>query len=55
MLHDPEPRHLQLGLELGERLAISLMQQTVQKEAAGGIRQCLENRVVGHTMKYVTI
>ena len=45
MFHDAEARHLQLPLELAERLAVALAQQ-VQQEPARGVRQRLEDQVV---------
>ena len=48
MFHDTEARHRQLGLELGERAAVTRKKQ-VEQEATGGVRQCLEHDVVvGH-------
>ena len=48
VLHDPEAGHLQLGLELGQRAAVTL-EEPVEEEAAGGVGERLEHEVVvGH-------
>ena len=45
MLHDPEPRHLQLGLELRQRSAVTL-EELVEQEPTGGVGESLEHTVV---------
>ena len=45
VLHHAEPRHLQLGLELGERSAVTL-EEPVEEVPACRICQCLEDAVV---------
>src|SRR5205823_8790219 len=45
VLHDPEPGHLQLRLELGERAAVTL-EQPVEQEPSGGVRERPEHAVV---------
>ena len=47
VLHHAEARHLQLGLELGERAAVAL-EEPVEEVPAGRIRQCPEDVVVVH-------
>src|SRR4051812_17805187 len=54
VLHDPEPRHLQLGLELRERAAVT-REESVEQESPSRVGQCLEHAVVvGHGEQYVT-
>jgi hypothetical protein len=45
VLHDPEPRHLEGRLQLGQRLAVT-DQEPIEKPSARAVRQRLENRVV---------
>jgi hypothetical protein len=45
VLHHAEPRHLQLGLELRERSAVTL-EEPVEQVPAGRVRQGLEDAVV---------
>ena len=45
VLHDPEPRHLQLGLELRQRAAVAL-EELVEQEPTGGVGQSPEHTVV---------
>ena len=48
MLHHPEAGHLQLGLELGERAAVT-HKEPVEQEAPRRVGQRLEDTVVvGH-------
>src|SRR5438270_734222 len=47
VLHHAEARHLQLGLELGQRAAVTL-EQPVEQEATRRVGECLEDRVVVH-------
>ena len=47
MLHDAEPGHLHLGLELGERAAVTL-EEPVEEMAARRIGECLEHGIVVH-------
>lgn len=48
VFHHAEARHLQLGLELGERAAVTL-EEPVEQEPARGIGERLEHAVVvGH-------
>ena len=47
MLHDPEARHRQLGLELGERAAVTL-EEPVEQMPAGRIGERLEDGIVIH-------
>ena len=47
VLHDAEARHLQLGLELGERAAVTRKEQ-VEQEATRPIGERLEHAVVVH-------
>jgi hypothetical protein len=53
MLHDAEARHLQLGLELGERAAVT-HEEPVEQEATRRVCERLEHAVVirhvGHDM-----
>ena len=44
VLHDPEARHLQLGLELGERAAVTL-EETVEQMPPRRVGECLEDAV----------
>jgi hypothetical protein len=54
VLHDPEARHVDLGLELGERAAFAFVQE-VEQEAAGRVGERLEHPAVVHTRAiYVT-
>ena len=55
VLHDAEARHLQLGLELGQRAAVTRV-EPVEQEAARRVGECLEYAVVvGHCVRaYVT-
>jgi hypothetical protein len=49
VLHHAEARHLQLGLELGQRAAVT-QEEPVEQEAPRGICKRLENTVViGHS------
>jgi hypothetical protein len=52
VLHHTEPRHLQLGLELGQRAAVTL-EEPVEQEPPGRVRERLEHAVVlvGHHQK----
>jgi hypothetical protein len=45
VLHDPEARHLDLRLELGERSAVTL-EEPVEEMPAGGIGERPEHEVV---------
>ena len=45
VLHDPEPRHLQLALELGERAAVTL-EEPVEEQPARGIGEGSEHKGV---------
>jgi hypothetical protein len=45
VLHDTEARHLQFGLELGERAAVTL-EEPVEEEAARRVGERLEHEVV---------
>ena len=45
VLHHPEARHLQPGLQLGERAAVTHEEQ-VEQEAAGRVGEGLEDPVV---------
>ena len=45
VLHHAEARHLQLGLELGQRAAVTL-EEPVEQEPARRIGECLEHAVV---------
>src|SRR5688500_15671934 len=49
VLHDAEAGHIQLGLELGERAAVT-REEPVEQEASRWVSQCLEYAVVvvGH-------
>ena len=48
MLHDPEARHLQVGLELGQRAAVTL-EEPIEEETTRRVGKCLEHTiVVGH-------
>ena len=48
MFHDAEPGHLHLGLELGERAAVTL-EEPVEQESPRRVRECLEHEgIVGH-------
>ena len=48
VLHHPEAGHLQLGLELGQRAAITL-EEPVEEETTRGVGERLEHAVVvGH-------
>ncbi len=47
MLHDPEARHLEIGLELGERAAVTL-EEPVEEMPARGIGKRLEDGIVVH-------
>src|SRR6266850_892444 len=47
VLHDPEARHLQLRLELGERAAVTL-EEPVEEMPARRISECLEDGIVVH-------
>ncbi len=42
MLHDAEAGHLQLGLELGQRAAVTL-EEPVEEESPRRVRECLEH------------
>ena len=51
VLHDPEPRHLQPRLELGERSAVTL-EEPVEEEASRGVGERLEHPIVtGHGLE----
>jgi hypothetical protein len=52
VLHDPEPGHGQLRLELGEGTAVALA-QAVEEQAPGGIGQGPEHGVVIHYEEYM--
>ena len=45
VLHDPEARHLELRLELGER-ARAVLEELVEQEPPGRICECLKDEVV---------
>jgi hypothetical protein len=45
VLHHAEARHLQLGLQLGERAAVTL-EQAVEEEATRGVGERLEHAIV---------
>jgi hypothetical protein len=45
VLHDTEPRHRQLRLELCQRATVTFEEQ-IEKESACRIRECLEHRIV---------
>ena len=45
MLHDTEPRHCQLRLELRQRTTITFEEQ-IEQESSGRIREGLEHRIV---------
>jgi hypothetical protein len=48
MLHDAEARHFHLGLELGERAAVTL-EKPVEQESPRRVRECLEHQgIVSH-------
>ncbi len=47
VLHDAEPGHLQLGSKLAERAAVTL-EEPVEQQPAGGVRQCLKHPIVVH-------
>ena len=52
VLHDAEARHLQLGLQLGERAAVT-HEEPVEQEATGRVGECLEHAVVvGHADRH---
>jgi len=50
VLHDPEARHFQFRLELGERPAVTF-EQPVEQEPTRRVGQRLEHPVVVGTMK----
>ena len=51
MLHDAEARHLHLGLELGERAAVTL-EEPVEQESPRRVRECLEHEgIVSHPVR----
>ncbi len=51
MLHDAEAGHLQFGLELGERAAVTL-EEPVEEEATRRVRECLEHEgIVSHWLE----
>ena len=55
MLHDPDTRHVHLGLELGQRATFTL-EEKIEQEAARRVGERLEHAVVVHTRAvYVTI
>jgi hypothetical protein len=45
VLHDTEPRHRQLRLELRQRATVTFEEQ-IEKESACRIRDCLEHRII---------
>jgi hypothetical protein len=45
VLHHPEPRHVQIGLELGQRAAVAL-EEPVEQEPTGRVGERLEHTVV---------
>jgi hypothetical protein len=51
MFHDAEPGHLHLGLELGERAAVTL-EEPVEQESPRRVRECLEHEgIVSHRQR----
>ena len=51
MLHDAETRHLHIGLELGERAAVTL-EKPVEQESPRRVRECLEHEgIVSHPVR----
>jgi hypothetical protein len=51
VLHDPEAGHRELGLQLGQRAAVTREEQ-VEQEATRGVGKRLEHAVVvGHAME----
>ena len=51
MLHDAEAGHLHLGLELGERTAVTL-EEPVEQESPRRVRECLEHEgIVSHCQR----
>jgi len=51
MFHDAEPGHLHLGLELGERAAVTL-EEPVEEESPRRVRECLEHEgIVSHRQR----
>ena len=52
VLHDAEARHLQLGLQLGQRAAVTL-EELVEQEATRRVGERLEHAVVvGHAAEH---
>jgi hypothetical protein len=48
VLHDAKAGHLHLGLELGERAAVTL-EEPVEQESPRRVRECLEHEgIVSH-------
>jgi hypothetical protein len=52
VLHDPEARHLHLGLELRERAAVT-RKEPIEQEAACWIGERLEHEVVGRHIRKI--
>jgi len=45
MAHDAKARHVELGLQLGERASVA-HEQLVEQRASGRVCQCLEDEVI---------
>ena len=50
VLHDAEARHLQLGLELGERTAVTHKEPVEQKSTGGMSERFKHTVVIGRTV-----
>src|ERR1700722_13824341 len=47
VLHHPEPRHVELAVEVGERAPVTLEEQVEQVPPAR-VGECLEDEIFGH-------